>query len=286
MNPTWSNITLASTAGTANYNAFIANVIQNLHSGMRIQAGYTFSKTMSLSDTVFGADLTSDATAGLTDPYNAKLDRGLAGYSLKNSFNLTYTYDLPFRGSGWTGRAIQGWRMNGIIRSQAGIPFGASTAFNPGDGLVTGGIAGGPMYKPNLLAGQSNNPTSGVSIGCSGIAQGTPLGTPALYFDPCVFSQPPLGLYGNAGRHTMIGPPYNALDFSLQKSTAIGEHSLQFRAEFFNILNHPNFSNPSNGNSSAENIFDARGNRVPTAGQILTTVGTARQIQFGLKYVF
>ena len=57
--------------------------------------------------------------------------------------NLTYTYDLPFRGSGWTGRAIQGWRMNGIIRSQAGIPFGASTAFNPGDGLVTGGIAGG-----------------------------------------------------------------------------------------------------------------------------------------------
>jgi hypothetical protein len=286
MNPTWSNVTLASTAGTASYNAFVASVTQNLHSGMRMQGSYTFSKTMSLSDTVFGADLTSDATSGLTDPYNAKMDRGLAGYSLKHSFNMVATYDLPLKGSGWAGRAIQGWRINGIIRSQSGIPFGASTAFNPGDGLVQGGISGGPMYRPNLLPGYTNNPTSGVSIGCSGIAQGTPLGTPSLYFDPCVFSQPPLGLYGTAGRHTMIGPAYNDLDFSLQKSTAIREHSLQFRAEFFNILNHPNFSNPSNGNSSAENIFDARGNRVPTSGQIFTTAGTARQIQFGLKYVF
>jgi hypothetical protein len=286
MNPTWSNVTQASTAGTASYNGFIASVVQNLQNGMRVQAGYTFSKTMSLSDTVFGADLTSDATAGLTDPYNAKMDRGLAGYSLKNSFNLTYTYDLPFRGSGWAGRALQGWRVNGIIRSQSGIPFGATTAFNPGDGLIQGGIAGGPNYRPNLLPGHSNNPTSGASIGCPGVAAGTRLGTPDMYFDPCVFSQPALGLYGNAGRHTIIGPPFNDLDFSLQKSTAIREHSLQFRAEFFNILNHPNFSNPSNGNSSAQNIFDARGNRMPNAGQIFTTVGTARQIQFGLKYVF
>jgi hypothetical protein len=281
MNPIWSNVTMASTAGTANYNAFIANVIQNLHSGMRVQAGYTFSKTMSLSDTVFGADFTSDASGGLTDPYNAKLDRGLAGYNLKHSFNLTYTYDLPFKGSGWAGRAIQGWRINGIIRSQSGIPFGPITAFNPGDGLVQGGISGGPNYRPDLIAGQSNNPTSGASIGCNAIAPGTRVGTPLLYFDPCVFSQPALGLYGNAGRHTMIGPSYNDLDFSLLKSTVIKEnHSIQFRAEFFNILNHPSFANPANA------VFDSRGNRQPTAGQITSTVGTARQIQFGLKYVF
>src|SRR5262249_1646372 len=162
---------------------------------------------------------------------------------------------------------------------------GPSTTFNPGDGLIQGGISGGPKYRPNLLPGYSNNPTSGVSIGCPGVAAGTPLGTANLYFDPSVFSQPPPGPYGNPGRHPIIGPAYNALDFSLQKSTAIWEHSLQFRAEFFNVLSHPNFSNPSNGNSSAQDIFDARGNRVPTAGQIFTTVGTARQIQFGLKYV-
>jgi len=65
------------------------------------------------------------------------------------------------------------------------------------------------------------------------------------------------------------------------KTTAIHEgQSLQFRAEFFNIVNHANFSNPSAG------VFDSRGNRVPTAGQITGTTGTARQIQFGLKLVF
>jgi hypothetical protein len=171
--------------------------------------------------------------------------------------------------------------MTGIIRSQSGIPVGPTTAFNPGDGLVQGGISGGPNYRPNLIAGQSNNPISGTSIGCNTVPAGTPVGTPALYFDPCVFSQPALGLYGNAGRHTMIGPPYNALDFSLLKSTSIKENqSIQFRAEFFNILNHPSFANPANA------VFAGNGTRQPTAGQITSTVGTARQIQFGLKYVF
>ena len=79
----------------------------------------------------------------------------------------------------------------------------------------------------------------------------------------------------------MIGPAYNDLDFSLLKSTTIKEnHSIQFRAEFFNILNHANFANPANA------VFAANGTRQPTAGQITSTVGTARQIQFGLKYMF
>jgi len=281
MNPTWSNVTEASTEGTANYNAFIASVTQDLRSGMRLQAGYTFSKTTSLSDTIFGGDFTGDATAGLTDGYNSKMDRGLAGYGLKHSFNLNYTYDLPFRGTGVTGKLIGGWQMSGIIKSQSGIPFGVSTAFNPGDGLVQGGISGGPTYRPDLLPNKSNNPITGVSAGCGSVPGGARLGTPELYFDPCAFSNPVFGVYGNLGRHTLIGPGFNTLDFSLLKSTTLKENkSVQFRAEFFNILNHPNFANP------ASSVFDARGNRVPTAGQIIGTVGIARQIQFGLKLVF
>ena len=171
--------------------------------------------------------------------------------------------------------------MSGIVKSQSGIPFGVTTAFNPGDGLVQGGIAGGPQYRPDLLPGKSNNPITGVSAGCGSVAAGTRLGTPDLYFDPCVFSNPVFGVYGNLGRHTLIGPGFNNVDFSLLKSTAIKEKkALQFRAEFYNILNHANFSNPLNS------VFDARGNRQPAAGQILTAVGIARQIQFGLKLVF
>jgi Carboxypeptidase regulatory-like domain/TonB-dependent Receptor Plug Domain len=280
-NPHWGNITILSPSANASYNALVASVIQNLHSGLRVQAGYTFSKTISVSDTVFGADYSSDSTAGLTDPFNARYDRGLAGYNLKNSFNLNYTYDLPFKGQGWAGKTIGGWQMSGIIRSQSGIPFGVQTAANPGDGLTIGGFGGSPNYRPDLMPGKSNNPTSGTSIGCRTVAAGTPVGTPLHYFDPCVFTGPLPGVYGNAGRHTLIGPQYNDVDFSLLKSTAIREgQSLQFRAEFFNILNHPNFSNP------AAMVFDARGNYLPTAGQITSTVGTSRQIQFGLKYIF
>lgn len=282
LNPTWGNITILSPSGNASYNAFVTSVTQNLHDGLRVQAGYTFSKTMSVSDTVFGADFSSDSTAGLTNPNNANYDRGLAGYNLKHSFNLNYTYDFPFKGKGGvTGKVISGWQMSGIIRGQSGIPFGVSTASVPGDGLTVGGFGGSPTYRPDLMPGKSNNPISGTSIGCSTVAAGTPVGTPLLYFDPCVFTNPAPGVYGTAGRHTVIGPAYNDLDFSLLKNTTVREgHSLQFRAEFFNILNHANFANP------AALVFDSRGNRTATAGQITTTVGTARQIQFGLKYIF
>jgi hypothetical protein len=279
INPVWINTSIAATIGNANYNAAIASITQNLSSGLRVQAGYTFGKTISEGDTVFGADFSSDS--GLTDPYNKKYDRGLAGYNLKHSFNVSYTYEFPFKGSGAAGKLISGWQMSGIIKSQSGIPFGVSTATIVPDGLTVGAFGGSPTYRPDLIAGQSNNPTSGNSIGCSTVAAGGPLGTPDLWFDPCAFTNPVPGVYGTAGRHTLIGPRYNTLDFSLMKNTAIHEgQSLQFRAEFFNILNHANFSNPAAG------IFDSRGNRVPTAGQITGTTGTARQIQFGLKLVF
>ena len=280
-NPTWGNTSILSTGGSANYNAVVASLTQTLRRGLRVQGGYTFGKTISEADTVFGADFSSDASGGLTDPYNKRYDRGLAGYNLKHSFNVNYTYDFPFKASGVAGKLIGGWQMSGIIKSQSGIPFGVSTAAVPGDGLAVGGFGGSPTYRPDLIPGNSNNPTSGKSIGCSTVAAGTPVSTPALYYDPCVFSNPAFGLYGTTGRHTLIGPKYNTVGFSLLKTTAIHEgQSLQFRAEFFNIVNHANFSNPSAG------VFDSRGNRVPTAGQITGTTGTARQIQFGFKLVF
>jgi hypothetical protein len=280
-NPTWSNVTQASTEGSASYNALVTSVTQTLRNGLRMGVAYTYAKTLSLSDTVFGADFTGDASGGLTDGYNAKMDRGLSGYGLKHSLTINYTYDLPFRRTGAVGKVIGGWQMSGIIKTQSGIPFGVTTAFNPGDGLAQGGIAGGPAYRPDLVAGRSNNPISGVSTGCGSVGAGTPVGTPDLWFDPCAFSNPAFGVFGNLGRHTLIGPVFNNVDFSLLKSTDFAENkSIQFRAEFFNIFNHANFANP------APLVFDARGNRVPTAGLITSTVGIARTIQFGLKLVF
>ena len=95
--------------------------------------------------------------------------------------------------------------------------------------------------------------TSGVSTGCgtgtSAIAAGTPLGTVARYYDPCAFSNPVAGVLGNLGRNTLRGPGFEDVDFSLVKDTSVrqlGEAgSVEFRAEVFNILNHPDFALPN-----------------------------------------
>jgi hypothetical protein len=105
------------------------------------------------------------------------------------------------------------------------------------------------------------------------------LGTPNQWFNPAAFLAPPnnSGFYGNLGRDTLIGPGLATLDFSVFKETRIRERlSLQFRAEFFNILNRANFNTPN------AIVFTPSGVS-PTAGVITSTATTSRQIQFGLK---
>jgi hypothetical protein len=139
------------------------------------------------------------------------------------------------------------------------------------------------------------------------LATGTPLGGPNLYFDPCAFVLEPVGYEGNVGRNSLIGPGLLDLDYSLVKDTSVkwlGEAGkVEFRAEFFNIMNHPNFSQPTrtvfSGTSTTPCLITgcAAGTENPAAstGTILSTAtgttatqssGNSRQIQFGLKIVF
>ena len=184
-----------------------------------------------------------------------------------------------------------------LFRSQSGVPFTASTAFRAGDGAGTlGGAGGSPVNRPDLVPGKSNNPVSGTTAGCGynpstgkwATDPGGKTHTPDLYFDPCAFTQAAPGVFGTVGRHTLIGPGLVNFDFSLIKNTAITETAnLQFRAEFFNILNHPNFDNPvGSGAAGAAQIFDSRNNPTPNRGRILTTNTDPREIQFALKLIF
>jgi len=167
--------------------------------------------------------------------------------------------------------------------------------------------------RPDVLPGRYNsNITSGVSSGCGtgatraagggAIAAGTPLGTPALWFDPCAFTVQPSGLLGNEGRNFLRGPGYTDFDFSIVKDTAVGflgeGGKVEFRAEFFNLFNHPNFALPTKAGSTvlpgtctgAANALAACGPSVQNPGTAAATItatnGTARQIQFGLKVLF
>src|SRR5262249_36741812 len=106
------------------------------------------------------------------------------------------------------------------------------------------------------------------------------LGKPTGWYDANAFILPAFGTYGNTPRGALIGPNFRELDLSIFKNTKLTEGiSLQFRAESFNLLNHANFGIP--------NITPFSGTGIsPTAGVITNTIGTSRQIQFGLKLIF
>jgi hypothetical protein len=140
---------------------------------------------------------------------------------------------------------------------------------------------------------------NGTTAGCTGpggvvtIPAGQELGTPDLYFDPCAFVLPPpapagfpagSGFYGNAGRNIIIGPGLLNFDLSLQKSTPLGFSEagrLEFRADFFNLLNHANFRSPG------EQILNPTNRRYVAGAWLITgTTTTARQLQLGLRITF
>jgi hypothetical protein len=106
------------------------------------------------------------------------------------------------------------------------------------------------------------------------------LRTPNAWFNTSAFVLPTPGTYGNLGRGTLIGPDLTQADIALMKNTRLAERfNVQFRTEFFNLLNHPNFGTP-NPIVFSGSAFSA------TAGLITSTATTSRQIQFGLKLIF
>jgi hypothetical protein len=138
--------------------------------------------------------------------------------------------------------------------------------------------------RPNLVG----NPYTGVC------PNGDRVGTPSCWFNPNAFAVPPTGQFGNAGRNILRGPGFAQFDPSLHKDFAVTERrKLTVGLEAYNLSNHPNFGVPSNTQSplalggNGDAVFkDAAGHLADNAGQILTTVGTGRQIQLTGRFTF
>ena len=166
---------------------------------------------------------------------------------------------------------ISGWQITGILTLQDGQPFSVSNA----SGATPKGLSNlGYSEDPNV-----NTAFTGQVI----------LGGPNQYFNPAAFYYPQDSelqtakdfQLGNVGRNTLIGPGLANWDFSLNKNSSITERwKMQFRAEFFNLLNRPNFAKPS------ASIFTTGGKPLASAGRISRTVGSPREIQFGLRFMF
>src|SRR5437016_11822197 len=165
------------------------------------------------------------------------------------------------------GQVLKGWQINSILTVQTGHPFEVREAFNRSGNLNTVNYA--LHERPDVKAGYSNNPI---------------LGGPSRYWDVDAFQLQPANTRGNLGRNTLIGPGIVNFDLSVEKAFPIDEkRQIHFRAEMFNLPNHPNFNVPSG--LTAFSSVDANGNPViaPNWGVITSTVTSSRQIQFGLK---
>ena len=287
INPAWQSVALKTAAVNSFYNGLQFGLAKRLSRGLQFQSSYTWSKVI---DELQGhiSDSSSQA-ASPVDPADLKRERAVATFDITQVWRFNTTYRLPelAQSSGFASKLLNGWWMSGILSLVSGPPFTLVVTNNRSRSQVGGTNAD----RPNLVAGRtSKDIVSGVTAGCPGVKAGQKLGTPDLYFDPCAFELQPAGFLGNLGRNALRGPGLANLDFSLAKDTPLGflgeSGKLEFRAEFFNILNRANFSTAA----LARAVFaGARDGEAPlsTAGRITgTDNSTSRQIQFALKILF
>ncbi len=260
----------------ANYNALQVTFKRRSSSGLQYQAFYTYSRSMDEKSLISGGESHLEGVTTL-DYLDLRRDYARSSYDARQSFVATATYPFPFR---FQQKALElilaGWTANGITTLRAGAPFTPTVGFN----RSRNGDRWSPD-RPNLNPGFSSDPTHGVTAGCAGVPAGQTLGTPQLFYDPCAFSLPAPGTYGNLGRNTVTGPGLTNVDVSLEKTFKPREPmSVQFRTEVFNILNNSNFSIPGYA------LFQGNGDRIGSAGHITALTTQPRLIQFALKILF
>ncbi len=263
-NPALANTTTWISEGVSSYNGLEADVNHRFGHGFQLRGVYTWSKNLD-DGTAWNTSVGANSPAFVEFPSRPKLDWGPASTDVRNLAVISGTWDLPL-GQHDTGRInqtfVRGWSFSEIATLQSGFPFTPQLGFNP----TNNGDSRDPI-RPSL-----NPDFQGKLIE----------GGPNQYFNPEAYIVPASGTYGNAGRNSLVGPGLANLDASLRKTTVLTERTnLQFRAEFFNVLNHTNFGTPN------EVVYSAAGTTPsPTAGVITSTSTTSRQIQFGLKLLF
>ena len=268
-NPSIANTWTWFSWGDSLYNALEVDVNRRFSNGLSFRGVYTWGKALDDGDSVNGTTA-GNAPGLVSNPYNIRADWGPATYDVRNIGVISVVYDLPFgKGKpfanslhGVGGALVNGWSVDSILTLQSGFPFTAQLSYNPSNNGDTRNPVR-PFNNPNF----NGNPI---------------IGTPAQWFNPAVFLQPPpnSGFWGNATRNNLTGPGLATWDFSAIKNTQLRERlTLQFRAEIFNLLNRANFNTPS------LIVFTPTGVS-GTAGAITSTSTTARQVQFGLKLLW
>jgi hypothetical protein len=261
------------------YNAFQASLNKRFANGFNFLAAYTFAKNLGNADGNVGGFI--------QDSYRADLEHGPVTPDLRHRFTLSYLYELPVgRGRRFMGSAnavaeafLGGWQLGGITTVQSGE---AVTATMSSDFSNTGSFSYRPDQIGNPYDFSLNTGSQGTDFGCTNPGRQTL----DCWFNQTVFVTPALApgqqfshQFGNARIGNLRGPDLVGFDFVLQKNFKIREsQQVEFRAEFFNIFNHPNFGLPGGGSQIAVDE--------PGGAAITNTATDNRQIEFALKYTF
>ena len=273
------------------YNALQTSVEHRFSGGFNVLAAYTFAKSLGTADGNVNQ-------CGIQNAHNIAVERGPVTPDFRHRLSVSYVYELPYgngkhfggSASGVAQAVLGGWQVAGVTTARSGEAFDA--VLN-GDVTNTGAFPARPdiIHNPQDF---SFNVSEQAAMGCSRPGHQTL----DCWFNQAAFVLPPRAIdpttgitqsarvFGDAGRAILRGPNLVNFDFSSYKTFQLGERfGLVFKAEFFNLFNHPNFQLPnlgSGGGSSGGGIVNGAGGAAIT----LVLPESWRQIQFGVKLQF
>jgi hypothetical protein len=253
----------------SNYHALTSRLERRFSTGFSLLSAFTFSKAISNAPQYRNAGgITGDENSPPQNSFDLAADRSLAYFNAKFRWVTTAVYDLPFGkghrmlGQGAGAAILGGWQVSGILQLQTGFPY---TIDYKGDPINIGGGSGGILVRPNYVLGANGMP---VDPNLPSDERST-----SEWFNTAAFVQP-IASFGTVGRNTMIGAGLSNLDATIARTFRIHERAtVQFRGEFFDVANHPNF------NLIGRIVND------PTFGIVQNQL-PPRQIQFGFKLGF
>ena len=293
--------------GNSYYHALEVAIQKPMSHGVQFQTAFTWGKSMDTGSAAGHGDQFSNSISSLPQ-YDLRLLRTRSDFDIKRTlvFNFTWQVPSPKSLSGPAAWFANGWELGTIFKVSDGVPFTATW----GTGGDPQGLANNDDWAfPDVLntpgcATLTNpgNPNHYIKTDCFTVPSAPDM---KFWTDNCTQFPAPLqpsdtskpavpasfpqcfNLRGTAGRNLLTGPGTTNLDFSVFKNQSIKRISesfnVQFRAEFFNVMNHANFAVPSIALFRTD-IFDPTGARPSTAGELNSTTTPGREIQFALKF--
>jgi hypothetical protein len=280
----FQSVDINNSIGAARYDSLqVKAETKSARHGLYALIGYTYSRNF---DTGLTDGLgTNPGALYYPLPGTAKLDWGLSQLNLNDSFTASVLYELPFGegkkyGSSWSGatNAVLGhWQVNLIERATSGFPL---FVVDSGNGAgVDFSYNGNTFQRPNQVGDPNQAGNEGGNTGCP-----TQIHTLQNWFNPCAFAKAPAGQLGTAPRAPVYGPRFVNTDFSVIKDFPLPFREamkLQFRAEFFNLLNHAQFFLNGFSDTGQQDI-----NTPSSFGVVNNTVNNPRVVQFALRLNF